>query len=1844
MDASPGRDWAKALEEVHAKTFSAYLSLRQRAVNDDSQPLRDVVTTLRLLVGATQSLALLIEELRMRELGFLFDGPKPGRNLLDTLNGTLSDLNLATQGETIDEKILVKLRAVLSGLRTAAATDHHLDFELCLSTIGSSSVAEQRPQPALSTLNDTHHHDDSYNDALACVEQICGPDVQLAKPCDYYVYKAKLAERDVERPSYGTYALRLPELVEKHWGSIRRDKSVAPETAQYAFQSDFKHLFSPKLKSGNFENWVLEYARQQWPERFDPTSPSFSTKPLLRLMSQVSDPSLRPIHVAAALGMAEVCRWLISADPESIRVRSPWGTPFYCALLGPNAFLGRVADPVELLADMRTPVNQNGTLVVLQNAGGALKGTDSSIIGPSQDEPVSLATLAFLVCNFLQSPEKFLNIMDHNPDVSFFDERFLTLFRSNRSERSTLRNWPIPFPPIYLNFLGSVLPVILDRAVVNYDSYNDMSMLATGVYDMIGFFELVPEYLQRASSLLNITPKAYTTLVREAVQDREVDVVRRLTEDPRWDPNAFLHKEIPSLQPTGDSSDVPDKGTSILHWAVESDDLALTHLILNSGSDVHVRNPRNQTPMLLSESPDVFNLLLSHGAQTTDTDEDGRNIWHVAAANSDIDLINCLLENDENQDQNLRARMQGGQTPIAEGVIYPFKQMIKGPKSPPKPPFGALHLLKWCKKDPLYLRSPKPLLFLAAEWGSEPLASSLLEFGADPNAVDDHGRSVLHYLNASATPELVRTLKNGCKAPALDSRGLSPAETIFAAFNLERGGRLSKKARNHPAYSEPLKASAYECLLTRDVLASRNASGAGLWERFATTVIAEWSPRWPEGLDAGPSILTALNALVKMWALADYETSTQSSALFPILYTWIEGLPTHSEVPPWMGDVFGCILKASGFKDSLKTSSEAITLLKACIQQGRGDLVSKLLRAGISVHERVDGTSALEVACQGEETSRCNLEMFENILSHVEVERLNEVEEGGTSLLEWLLEDLVSSRDKKLSYLLDYGCDPNAGSAARGTPIVLNYIMHNQIDGARTLLRHGADPSATDTYGRDSALTAVSVGSLRLVVCLKNFYYADIYWARTCTSQFEVKSVAGSKRTIISNTFNALHIASIDGHEAIADFYIKELRLSTNVATLHERWTPLHCAALGGSTSCMRILIEHGADPTREDSQGRTPLMIAVEAGDAEAVRLLLKVCSATMSIEKPFLRALEIGYGVLLVLFAPYLTTLLPRLPPTPDEAQAPRGHLAGAILEALIVEGDKTAWKTCERVLEYLDRAALNDIRLSCGECSPVVFAIRSGCYRTCLRLLQHGMRPEAITKQCLRHFHAPPSSAHESFHPCTVLHLAVHHLSEKRSAKRHIREIVQFLLLHTDWYQHPISPIHYAVTCRNGAANAALLAILAHLKMYSSRYRDMVPEGQFRIIDRTNLDRAWAHNEQKVLSHFFNQRISSDAFSPEFQKGDSPLLLATRVKSSTSMQIIQILVTHGADLSDGDATTPLHEAARNDFVEAVEYLLQVGANCSLRDANGFTPLMVAVAEGNLDAAKVLVSHGASIRVRDAHGTGLLGICAKSNNPAALQWLLGLELDPYESDQQNLTALHRALCNVHLSSLVLNYGFDLSNIVRGGSKDFLTELFNQRRASESLVKILKRLPTEERLTLVNLSPGDPFTPLCRAVVENDLSRARVLLEYGAKLDEEAASEGSALMLACSFGRMDFVKMFIRLGASISYTATLPGGQLVFRNALALVEPFPEIVRWLLVERHTSQRRLGGVDPEAMDVDREVKPWAGVCKTEYDVLDTEILIARAARESSLDYVKKLEGIRRGLRGTVLMRVVELED
>lgn len=62
------------------------------------------------------------------------------------------------------------------------------------------------------------------------------------------------------------------------------------------------------------------------------------------------------------------------------------------------------------------------------------------------------------------------------------------------------------------------------------------------------------------------------------------------------------------------------------------------------------------------------------------------------------------------------------------------------------------------------------------------------------------------------------------------------------------------------------------------------------------------------------------------------------------------------------------------------------------------------------------------------------------------------------------------------------------------------------------------------------------------------------------------------------------------------------------------RLVPLHWACAGGRHGLVRHMLEHGADPRVADETGRTPLVLALQAGSFQVVMLLidrLKACAA---------------------------------------------------------------------------------------------------------------------------------------------------------------------------------------------------------------------------------------------------------------------------------------------------------------------------------------------------------------------------------------------------------------------------------------------------------------------------------------------------------------------------------------------------------------------------------------------------------------------------------------------------------
>jgi ankyrin repeat protein len=118
---------------------------------------------------------------------------------------------------------------------------------------------------------------------------------------------------------------------------------------------------------------------------------------------------------------------------------------------------------------------------------------------------------------------------------------------------------------------------------------------------------------------------------------------------------------------------------------------------------------------------------------------------------------------------------------------------------------------------------------------------------------------------------------------------------------------------------------------------------------------------------------------------------------------------------------------------------------------------------------------------------------------------------------------------------------------------------------------------------------------------------------------------------------------------------------------------------------------------------------------------------------------------------------------------------------------------------------------------------------------------------------------------------------------------------------------------------------------------------------------------------------QIITNDKTS--IKEATGTRVLSEAVKED-NMEIVSLLIELGAEVNDQDRViydneTPLAIAAYKGNLSIVKLLISVGAivNIPLKDPEYWTPLMCAVGSGNFDVVKLLVEAGADVNeIRDA------------------------------------------------------------------------------------------------------------------------------------------------------------------------------------------------------------------------------------------------------------------------------------
>ena len=135
----------------------------------------------------------------------------------------------------------------------------------------------------------------------------------------------------------------------------------------------------------------------------------------------------------------------------------------------------------------------------------------------------------------------------------------------------------------------------------------------------------------------------------------------------------------------------------------------------------------------------------------------------------------------------------------------------------------------------------------------------------------------------------------------------------------------------------------------------------------------------------------------------------------------------------------------------------------------------------------------------------------------------------------------------------------------------------------RSLLAKGVTPNAVDSNGNPMLLLAIKDNSDKVIDVLLNNQNIDVDLSN-------------------KNGETPLMIASIQGNLPL----VKRLVEKNHAAIDHIAWTPLHYASARGQVSVAVFLLSEGAIVDSRSLNDTTPLMMAVQSGNEQMVKLLL--------------------------------------------------------------------------------------------------------------------------------------------------------------------------------------------------------------------------------------------------------------------------------------------------------------------------------------------------------------------------------------------------------------------------------------------------------------------------------------------------------------------------------------------------------------------------------------------------------------------------------------------------------------
>ena len=216
----------------------------------------------------------------------------------------------------------------------------------------------------------------------------------------------------------------------------------------------------------------------------------------------------------------------------------------------------------------------------------------------------------------------------------------------------------------------------------------------------------------------------------------------------------------------------------------------------------------------------------------------------------------------------------------------------------------------------------------------------------------------------------------------------------------------------------------------------------------------------------------------------------------------------------------------------------------------------------------------------------------------------------------------------------------------------------------------------------------------------------------------------------------------------------------------------------------------------------------------------------------------------------------------------------------------------------------------------------------------------------------------------------------------------------------------------------------------------------------------------------------------------------------------EAVHALVEQGADLDEaqGDGMTALHWASYWGDLDTVDLLVGAGADPNAATDLGVTPLWTTAEHGSVAIADRLLEAGADPNTALLSGETSVVTAARAGQVDLVTLLIARGGDPNVRAPRGQTALMWAVAQRHpdVVGVLLAHGADVH-----ARSDSWSQRFQWGSGSD-----------QHPDTLVWVEQGG-FTPLLFAARSGDLAVARLLVEGGADVNDQAASGISATIMA---------------------------------------------------------------------------------------------------------------------------------